>query len=85
MGNVKVKMNRAGARGLLNGAEVQGDLLARAERVRASAESMGPGEFVADVQPGKQRAHAMVKTADYESAKSSAELNSLVKSMGAGR
>ena len=82
---VRVKINSRAARALLNGPEVQGELLARAEKVKASAESMGSGEYVADVRPGKNRAHAIVRTTDIESRRSNAKHNSLVKGLNAGR
>lgn len=82
---IRVKINSRAARALLNGPEVQGDLLARAERIKAKAESIGSGEYVADVQPGKNRAHAIVRTTDIESRRSNAKHNSLMKSINAGR
>lgn len=82
---VRARINSRAARALLNGPEVQGDLLARAERIKAKAESMGGGEYVADVQPGKNRAHAIVRTTDIESRRSNAKHNSLMKSLGAGK
>lgn len=85
MGRVKVKMNSAGARQILNSGKVQADLLRRAEAVRSRAESMGSGTYAADVQPGKNRAHAMVKTTDAKSCASNAKKNVLLKSLDAGR
>lgn len=82
---VRVKINSRAARALLNGPEVQGDLLARAEKVKAKAESIGSGEYVADVQPGKNRAHAIVRTTDLISMKSNAKHNSLLKGLNAAR
>ena len=85
MADVKVKINSAGARKILNGSAVQGDLLRRAEKIKASADGMGSGEYAADVRPGKNRAHAMVKTTDFISKKSNAKHNTLLKSMDAGK
>lgn len=87
MGNVKVKINSSGARSLLNSSEVQEDLLARASRIKARADSMGSGRYEADVQPGRNRAHAMVKTpkGDFKTMASQAKHNTLLKSMDAGR
>lgn len=85
MANVKVKINSSGARQLLNSTAVQGELLKRAEKIKARADGMGSGKYTADVQPGKNRAHAMVKTTDFISKKSNAKHNTLLKSMDAGK
>ena len=78
-------MNDAGVRSVLNCAEVQADLLKRAQRIKSRADSMGSGVYEADVRPGKTRAHAMVKTTDARSCASNAKHNSLLKSLDAGR
>jgi hypothetical protein len=83
MAKVKVKMNSAGARALLNSPEVQKELLRRAELIRSRAEASG-ASFDADVQPGKNRAHAMVKTTDIKSRRSNAKHNTLLKALDAG-
>ncbi|WP_270207992.1 hypothetical protein [Eggerthella lenta] len=85
MAECKVVMNRAGSREVMNSAEVQGDLLRRAEAIRSQAESLGSGKYASDVQPGKNRAHARVKTTDAKSMASNAKHNSLLKSVDAGR
>jgi hypothetical protein len=85
MANVKVKINSSGARQLLNSSAVQGELLKRAEKIKASADGMGSGKYAADVRPGKNRAHAMVKTTDFKSMASNAKHNTLLKSLDAGR
>lgn len=87
MGKVKVVMNSAGARELLNCSGIQSDLLSRANSIKARADSMGSGTYVADVQPGRNRAHAMVKTprGDFKTMASQAKHNTLLKSMDAGR
>lgn len=87
MAKVKVMINSAGAKSLLNSSEVQADLLKRAERIRARADGMGSGRYEADVRPGKNRAHAMVKTpqGDFKTMASQAKHNTLLKSLDAGR
>ena len=85
MADVAIKMNSSGARKILNGSAVQGDLLRRAEKIKASADGMGSGKYAADVRPGKNRAHAMVKTTDFISKKSNAKHNTLLKSINAGK
>lgn len=84
MASVKVVMNSAGAIALMNSAEVQADLLSRAEAIKGRAESFGSGSYEADVQAGRTRAHAMVKTTDARSMASNKKHNSLLKSLGAG-
>lgn len=84
MAKVEVKMNSAGAIELLNSPEIQSFLLAKANAIKASADSMGSGKYDADVQPGKKRAHAMVKTTDTLSKASNRKHNSLLKAMNAG-
>lgn len=81
MARITVKMSSAGARQLMNSPEVQDMLLERGERVAADA---GDG-FESDVQPGRNRAHAMVKSTDYESRRRQATDNVLLKAIGAAR
>ena len=80
MAQVRVKMLSAGAVALMNSAEMQDILLGLAEPI---ADRAGPG-FVADVQPGSGRAHAMVKSTDYRSMRAQAENNALLKAIGGG-
>ena len=84
---VRVKMNSKGARALLNSAEVQSLLLERAGRVQDSANAkLGATDpeqmYQADVQAGKTRARAMVKTSGHESRRDNARNNTLLKSLG---
>ena len=85
MAKVKVVMKASGARQLLNSQEVQDDLLERANRIKGRADSIGSGKYAADVRPGKNRAHAMVKTTDVLSMASNRKHNTLLKSVDAGR
>lgn len=80
-----VKINSAGARAIMNLPEVQSELMRRAESIRSHAASMDGCTYVADVQQGKNRAHAMVKTADAKSCSSNAKHNTIIKSLDAGR
>ena len=82
MAKVKVKMSSAGAVALMNSSGVQANLMEHASRIGASANSMGSGTYVADVQPGRERAHAMVKTTDAASRRDNARNNTLLKAMG---
>lgn len=80
-----LKISKDGARAILNSPEVQAELLQRAEAIKRHADSIGSGRYAADVQPGINRAHAMVKTTDTLSIRSNAKHNTLVKSLDAGR
>ena len=85
MARARVKMNRAGCISIRNSSEVMGDLLERAQRIKAKSDGVGSGVYEADVRPGKTRAHAMVKTTDPRSMASNAKHNTLLKSLYAGR
>ena len=78
---VVVKMNNRGCNALRNSEGVQAYLLSQAERIRSAADSVS-AEYTADVQPGRTRAHAMVKTTDYASRMDNAKNNTLLKAMG---
>lgn len=80
MARIRVKMLPAGAVALMNSAEMQSVLLEHAQGMAGRA---GSG-FVADVQPGRGRAHAMVKSTDYRSMRAQAENNALLKAIGGG-
>ena len=77
----EIELNRAAVGRLLKSPEIQRELLKRAERM---ADQAGPG-FVADVQVGRTRARAMVKSTDYESMKAEATDRSLTRAIDAGR
>lgn len=85
MAKVKVVVKSSGARQILNSQEIQDDLLERANRIKGKADSIGSGKYAADVQPGRNRAHAMVKTTDARSMASNRKHNTLLKSVDAGR
>lgn len=82
MAKVKVQMNSAGARTLLQSAAVQKDLLSRAQRIRDGAKLPG---YVADVQAGKNRARAVVKATDFKSRQDNARNQTLLKNLDRGR
>lgn len=81
MAKVTVKMLSIGARALMNSSEMQKLMLERAEPIRDAA---GDG-FDVDVQPGRNRAHAMVKSTNYESRRRQAQDNVLLKAIDAAR
>ena len=79
MSKVKVVMNPAGVRALLNAPGVVAD---RAERIRAAA---GPGFFVRRRDKRINRYSSQVRTADDEGRRAQAESNALMKALDAGR
>ncbi|ALY09791.1 neck protein [Arthrobacter phage Preamble] len=84
---VKVVLNDAGIKALLNSPEVQAHLLQSAQRMALAAESRtGPDAiFVASVQPGKNRARASVITASHEARVAEAQDRALTSSIDALR
>jgi len=75
---VKVVLDDAGIKELLNSEGVQAFLQGKADAVRAGA-AAGGGEFEATVQPGKSRARASVITSDYEARKAESESQTLTR------
>lgn len=91
MASVKVRMNSAGAREVLNSAGVLGELEFRAEAIaaaanaKASPDSMDNPAFMADAQAGGSRARARVFTASTHGINNNNKYNTLLTSMDAGR
>lgn len=86
MGKVRVEMDDAGCRALLNSAGVQAEVLRRAQAVAAAASGRASfGTYEADVRPGRKRATAMAKAIDKAAALDNARNNTLAKSIDAGR
>mgnify|MGYP007112202787 CR=1 FL=1 len=81
MADPRVKMNRRGARAVLQSAEVQADLR---RRTRAIASAAGPG-MVSEVEVGPNRARGEVRTATSAARKREAESKALTRSLDAGR
>lgn len=70
---------------VMNSAEIQAELLDIAESIASTASLAVPESldgYVADVQPGKTRAHAMVKTSDVMTRRAEAKHNLLLKAAG---
>ena len=81
-GRVKVKIKSAGARAILNSGEVQAVLKEYADGARDSANaSLGADGYESYVQPGRNRARAVVHTTDWESRKHNADTNALLKGL----
>lgn len=78
---VRVVVNRAGVRELLNSDAIRADLEARAQRIASAA---GPGHRV-DVGRGRNRARAAVITDTTEARRSEATDGTLSRAIDAGR
>lgn len=81
MAKVRVVLDRRGVRALLRSDGVTDDLKKRAERIAAAA---GAG-FEADVDVGRNRSRASVRTTDFRSRHAEARDRRLTKSIDAGR
>ena len=82
MAKVKVKIKSAGARAILNSGEVQAALKEYADGARDSANaSLGADGYESYVQPGRNRARAVVHTTDWESRRHNADTNALLKGL----
>jgi hypothetical protein len=82
---IYVKLNNSGCNAVRNSPEVQHDILRRTQAIADRASATFGGNFIADVQPGRTRAHAMAKPADDDAARVNARTNALLKSIDAGR
>lgn len=81
MNNIRLVMNPAGVRELMNSSYIQGELLKVAHDV---ANRVPDGEYRVDVRPGRNRAHARVSTKDKKGYKRELRTNALLKGLGAG-
>lgn len=75
---VKVKLNEAGIRELLNSPEIQGELLDKASEVSRRA----GGRYRVDVAAGKRRAHARVEAVTEEAVLRERSDNPLIRALG---
>lgn len=89
---VRYRPSSKGARALLNSPEMMSGLQGVVNGIRDSAyggthqlRSLGSPLYVADVQAGRRRAHAMVKTANLAAAIDNARRNTLLKALGGAR
>lgn len=80
-GKVTVRMDDAGVRALLNSPDVLADLARRAEAV---AEQAGPGMEV-DVQTGRKRGRASVRTATPEAVEAESRFRDLTAAIDQAR
>lgn len=86
MSKIKVRLNSAGVIALLKSSEVQADLAARAERVQAALGTGDGEEWETKNFVGKDRAQAIVKTANTAARQTIAEHPSdFISALGSGR
>ena len=78
----RVVVYSRGAVEVMNSPECQAILMEHGQPIR---DACGLNGYVVDVQPGKTRAHCLVKTTDWASMWDNAKHNTILKSMDAGR
>ena len=81
--SVRIELNAAGVRSLLQSSDVQADLQGRAERIAAAAG--GAPDFVAESRVGATRARASVRTATFDGMRAEATDRVLSRALDAGR
>lgn len=84
MAKVKFIPNKGALRAIMQSTPVTGLVVNSANKMRATANSMGSGKYAVSSAVGSVSAHAFVKTTDIVSRKSNAKHNTLLKSISAG-
>lgn len=82
-GSVRIEMNRAGAKSILQSEEVQGFLREKAEAIANAAG--GAPDFEVDVRVGVARARASIFTATEDGMRAEAEDRTLSNAVDAAR
>ena len=89
MSGVKVVMNHKGAEAILASPEVQADLMARAQRIKAAADSVASGKYEVVQRTGRKggRPYAVVcvPEGDWRTYNSNRKHNTLRNALEAGR
>ena len=89
MSDVKVVINSAGAEAILSDPAVQADLLARANRIKAAADSVGSGKYEVSQRKGRKggRPYVVVHVpeGDWHTYNSNKKHNTLRNALRAGR
>ena len=89
MSDVKVVMNSKGIEAILDSSEVQNDLMARARRIKAAADSVGSGKYEISQHPGRKggRRYVVVHVpeGDWLTYNSNKKHNTLQNALSAGR
>lgn len=87
--SVKVVMNHAGAEAILASPAVQADLMARAQRIKAAADSVGSGKYEVSQRSGYKggRPYVVVHVpqGDWLTYNSNKKHNTLRNALSAGR
>lgn len=81
MAEVKIELNRAGVRALLQSPEMLANLRERAHRI---ANAAGEG-FEVEMTTSATRAHATIRTATWAARRAEARDRALTKALDAGR
>ena len=89
MSDVKVVINSRAAEAILASAPVQNDLMARAHRIKAAADSVGSGKYEVDQRPGREGGRPYwvvhVPDGDWRTYASNKKHNTLRNAMNAGK
>ena len=87
MGDVTVKMSKAGIEALLSDPAVTADLGRRGAAIKARADSMGSATYEEHTRPGRKggRPYVVVAANSPHAINSNAKHNTLVKALSAGR
>lgn len=89
MARVKVVKNVPGIEAVLSSSEVQADLMARAQRIKAAADSAGSGRYEVTKRPGRKggRPYVVVHVpkGDWRTYSSNKKHNTLQNALKAGR
>lgn len=89
MNGVKVVMNSPGAEAVLSDPAVQADLMARANRIKAAADSVGSGKYEVSQRSGRKggRPYVVVHVpeGDWQTYYSNQKHNTLRNALKAGR
>lgn len=85
MAKLTVKLNSAGVIAILKDPQVAADLAARADRVQQALPTNDGEVWDADSFQGRDRAQAIVRTANAAARNTSAETNALLHGLSAGK
>ena len=87
--SVKVEMNSQGIEAILSDPKVQADLMARANRIKAAADSVGSGKYQVSQRSGCKggRPYVVVHVpnGDFKTYNSNKKHNTLQNALSAGR
>ena len=89
MSDIKVVMNSAGIEEILSSSAVQADLMARAQRIKAAADSVGSGKYEVSKRSGYKggRPYVVIHVprGDWRTYNSNKKHNTLQNALNAGR